>query len=301
MTTTDDRTDGRRVGQLGQVISWRVPSEVRIETLREAMDASGFPPEMLRDMSHEQALRRGLREMRDGRVIRKFHVDERGNVHFQLTLETASALGVEYRPETQLELERSSGLVFGPDPEVVRVATALLVEHLGKRLTPDLSRLIQRIFERFDGDLIPIREAGGAYFVPDRLSGLVVQVRDLLSKIGGGLRSFSVRLGCDDTAGSVADSLSEYLTGLVGEFRESCAALHSRSRRDAVVNREERIWAIRQKLEGYRDLLGAYSDGIARQIEMADREMLERLSLELVKDAAVADADSNSDPMSATA
>lgn len=263
-TTTDP-------GQLGWIVSWKVPSEVPLTSLRDALRTAGMDTDLAGDMSTQNALRRALRDMNESRVIRKLRHDG-DNVYFQITHEEKTEAKIEYWREAEVCLD-GSGIVTCDVPELADQARVLLQEHLAKRLTTDLTRLLKTVFDRRKADLVPIREQGGAYFVPEHCHELVEQSRTLLDNIGGKLRSFAVRLGCGDTKASVAESLSQYLGDLVGEFRESLEGISSETRGFLIERRAARVAELRQKLSTYRGLLSGYADVLAADIDAADQQL----------------------------
>lgn len=267
MTNEHDAT-----GQLGWVVSWSVPKEVSLSGLRDALRLANLDTELAGDMTTQNALRRALRDMNESRVIRKLR-NEGDSVYFQITHEDREETGINYWKEAEVQLD-GAGLVSCDVPVLADEARKLLGEHLAKRLTTDLTRLVQRIFDKNKADLVPIREQGGAYFVPEHCSALVDQSRTLLQAIGGNLRSFAVRLGCGDTRESVAESLGSYLTDLVGQFRQSLEGISAESRADVLVRRAEKIGELRQKLSTYRGLLSGYADVIGADIDAADSQLM---------------------------
>ena len=196
-------------GQLGTIVSWKVPNEIGLDELRLALTDAGLDAGLAADMAPRHALTRAMRGLSKNRVIRKLKISS-GNLTFQMNrVQVAGGGHIDYPHETDVTLDLTTQVVSCPDPVIERAATDLLNEHIGKRQTGDLTRLIQKIFDSRAADLIPIREQGGAYFVPDRSVDLVDSMRTLLNKIGGNLRSFDIRLGSADTSASVAESMVE--------------------------------------------------------------------------------------------
>lgn len=272
---------------LGRVVSWRVPKTISITNLRLALEAAGFSPDLAIDMSKSHAIKRALRDMSDGRVIKQLiHVDK-DSVSFQVTQEIIGEDNVIYTPEAKVTLDTKSGEVTSDSDSIKETAKKLLDEHMGKRMTSDLTRLVQRIYDSYKADLIPIREAGGAYFVPEMHSGLVDQSQKLLKAIGGDLRQLDVRLGHKETDESLAQQMNEYLLGLVNEFHNSIEHVSKVSRRDVKTHREEKIGELRSKLECYKGVLGGFVSGIEAAIETADKELIAKLEQTLPEPASV--------------
>lgn len=273
----NDRAINHDDGQLGWIVSWKVPAQISLEHLYQALTAAGLDLALAGDMRNEHALRRALRDMNESRVIRKLRREE-GHVYFQFTHEFLGEREIHYNREAELCLNTETGVVTADVGEIATQAQLLLNEHLGKRMTSDLTRLVQRIYEAAKADLIPIREQGFAYFVPATHDELVEKSRQFLDAIGGKLRSFAVRLGSAETSASVAESMADYFLDMVHEFRETCAGLSLESRVDVRGRRLAAIGEMRSKLECYRGLLAGLAERITGEITDAERALLEALS-----------------------
>lgn len=265
-------------GQLGTIVSWRVPKEVTIAELRDGLKTAGIDPAMAADMNPQNALKRALREMKEGRVIRQLR-REGDLVWFQFTQEHLGKTEVTYNKEAELSLNTETGAVYCSVLELQQEATRLLEEHKGKRLTSDLTRLVQRVYDEKAADLIPIREQGGAYFVPEMHREVVDKSRTLLSEIGGSLRSFDVRLGSADTSASVAESLNEYLLSMIDDFEKSCEEVTGDSTERVINNRKGSAAEIRQRMECYQGILGAWSDSLKKRLQDSETELLKKIAI----------------------
>lgn len=274
-------------GQLGWIVSWSVPKEITLEKLRDSLTAAGLDPALALDMRNEHALRRALRDMNDHRVIRKLR-REGTSVYFQFTHEYLTEHRAEYVREAELCLDTVTGNITADDSTIADVARTLLAEHLSKRLTSDLTRIVQRIYSAAKADLIPIRDEGFVYFVPQAHEDLVTKSRQLLDAIGGKLRSFAVKLGSDETSASVAESMADYFVDLIDSFRDNCKSLNEDTRVDVRARRMGTIGEMRSKLECYRGLLAGMAERIDGEISEAETEMLKALARPVLEDVGVA-------------
>ena len=265
-------------GQLGNIVAWRMPNEVSLDDLRNALASAQLDPEMAGDLHPRYVLSRALRKMKKGHVIAKLQALDANKVSFQLTEQQVTGESAEYYKEGVVTMELDTWNLHSDNATIELQARDLVAAHTKKRLTGDLTKLVQRLYDGAKADLIPIREQGGAYFVPDEHTELVDKSRVLLHSIGGRLNSFAVRLGSEDTAASVADSMTEYLTGLIGEFKESCDKITSKSRDDAINNRMDRVAELKRKLECYRGILGAAADSIGAEIEASEAGLMAKLA-----------------------
>lgn len=272
-------SDSNGQGQLGTIVSWRVPSTVSLGDLRQALVSAGLDPTLAGDMAPRNALRRALRDMKEGRVIRQLR-REGDKLWFQFTAEHLSKYEASYDKEAELSLDVSTSDVWCSVPELQDEASRLLNENLQKRLTSDLTRLVQKVYDARRADLVPIREQGGAYFVPDMHREVVEKSRTLLGAIGGNLRSFDVRLGSADTAESVAESLAEYLRGLITEYRDSTTDVTKDTRTGVLNRRAGTSKEIRRRIECYASIMGTYRDQLVEEMAEADRQFVENLKRE---------------------
>jgi hypothetical protein len=232
------------------------------------------------DMLPQNALRRALGDMKDGRVIRQLR-REGDSIYFQFTAEHLGKYEAKYDKEAELVLNVVTTTVEchdtdgQPVPELRYEAIRLLVEHTNKRRTNDLTRMVQRVFDRYKADLIPIRPQGGVYFVPDMHSLLVEKADQFLKHIGGELSSYSVQLGVGKTSESVAKRLGEYLNGLVTELLDDVETVTKETRSDVVARKQSRIAENKRRLSCYKHLMGSLADGIGEKLDMVDKKLTE--------------------------
>ena len=266
---------------MGTIVSWKAPKEVLLEALEKALEDAGFDPKKLcRPMIARDAFTRAARELSESRVIDKVAEDET-TISFQFTKKWIEAQEFKFDKEFVLTVHKETGTIAGGTPELAKTAFDLLVQHQGKRNTSDVSRLIQKIVESEGGDLIPLRESGGVYFVPDSHKDLVDAIRKLLKDIGGYLSSFDIRFGATDTQDSVAEAMTNHLSDLISQFRESCTEIKPDSADWLVDRRKGTIKSIKDKLECYHGLLQGYSERLGQEIETAEAMLLDQIKKEI--------------------
>ena len=261
-------------GQLGCIVSWEVPTTVRLNTLRAALTMAGLDQALAGELAPRHALGRALKHMEGERIIRRLRKTEFG-LTFQLNMIVESCGSVQYPHETDVLLT-NAGVIECSDYGILCKARELLNDALDIRITNDLSRLVQRIFDMNRADLIPIRKQGGAYFVPNSHAALVDSVRDLLNGIGGKMLSFAVKLGSGETSRSVADSLSEYLLNAIQELRTNVAALDNPSL-GTLDRRANSICELKLKLGNYHGLLLGLAESVQHELDAAQTELLDRV------------------------
>jgi hypothetical protein len=179
---------------LGEVITWSC-SGVRA-THRElvaALRACGLDERAARGLAPRHAFARACKKLSERRVIRQL-AESASAITFQFTRESREAGRFAYELEALLSLDKRTGEVSCDRPELAERARSLLAECLEARSGADVTRLIQRLFER-EADLFPIRDRGGCYFCPAEHKAFLERVDRLVSALGGRLGRFPVPAG----------------------------------------------------------------------------------------------------------
>src|SRR5262249_27657725 len=149
-----------------------------------------------------------------------------------------------YELETLLTLEKATGRVSCELPGLATLAQELLDDALEARTGGDVTRLVQRLFER-QADLFPIRDKGGAYFVPQEHQALVDKVQSFLGKLNGKLNRFPVPAGTPHGDASVKDAVAGGIANLIEEHRAAVAAFDADTRPSTLERAAERIRLVR--------------------------------------------------------
>jgi hypothetical protein len=264
----------------GHIITWKVPSSVPVASLTAAMAAAHIPAELAGDLQPRHALSRAMRDLvkNQPRIARRLPKDDFGRPRMQITLEHLNGERLEYSREAIVTLMDDGRVVVSDAANTADCAALgtevdrLLGEHLAKRLTNDLTRLVQRVVDQAGADLVPVREQGGAYFVPQG-HDVVERLRILIEGIGGRLNTFAVTLG-HGSEESIADTLAEYLLGQIKELKDSVADIGPGSRADVRNRRIQRAGELRQRLDSYRSLLAASADRVTTELERVDAQLM---------------------------
>lgn len=282
------------LGTLGEIVSWRAPTEVRFVDLKAAMAAAGIDEALLKEMLPRHAFSRAARKLAEGRIIRKVNEDD-ATLKFQFTKEYLKGGQYEYAIETHLELNKKTGAVDCPHSDLQKLAKNLVDGEMAVRKSSDVTRLIQRSFDQKKGDLIPIREQGGVYFIPESHAALADSIDELLRKVGGALRRFKVSSDGASTSSSVASAMNDHFLSMIAEFEQSCAEIGGADPVSPTIQkrRTERINELRVKLSAYKDIMQDYAETIEKKIEEANADLIKRIGGESSEapatDAAVPD------------
>lgn len=267
--------------QVGVIVSWNAPKEpVAIGDLRVALMTHGFDVDLAKDMAPRNAFSRAIKDLNKERIIRRAEEDE-DKIKFQFTREALVDTEFEYTKECDLYVDKSSGCVTGTDAALAIHAESLLRHHMGIRISGDITRLVQKIFANAGGDLIPIREQGGVYFVPQTHADLVARVGMLLNAVGGKLKPFHLN-DSEETKQSVASDLTTHLLGLIEDFKRSIDSLSKETNPNVIERRIEVANELRGKMDAYRFLLSGYLGTIEDEMKAAEDLLIQSAAREAV-------------------
>ncbi|TWT58930.1 hypothetical protein KOR42_23170 [Thalassoglobus neptunius] len=258
---------------LGEIVTWTPPTVVEFSLLKEAVAHAGLDSKLLTEMLPRHAFARAANRLEENRIVRK--VDEDSTlIRFQLTSEFLDSENHElhYHREATVSVQKKTGIVESDVSEVAARIQSLLDAELKVRKSADVTRLIQRIFDKHSGDLVSIRDAGGAYFVPSNQEEIVVRVSDFLVKIDGKLRRFKIGAADESTSGSIADSMTDHFHKLISDFRGTLEIVTPDSSESVLRRRRDRIQELRFKLSTFRDMLQENADGIHSALNEAEQE-----------------------------
>src|SRR4051812_30348018 len=151
---------------LGEVIAWTCSGvSVTYPALLAALREAGLDESVARELAPKHAFTRACRKLSDARIIRQVAEDE-ATVRFQFTAEHRTSDRIEYELETMLTLDKKTGKVTCDLPGLATVAQEELDRAIDARSGADVTRVIQKLFDRH-ADLFPVRPQGGVYFVPE--------------------------------------------------------------------------------------------------------------------------------------
>lgn len=261
----------------GAIISWVAPDKpVQLSDLRRALVRAGLPEELAKDMAPRNAFTRAARELSKERIIKKVEEDD-DEIKFQFTREFLLDGEYDYRKEFDLYLNKDNGTVRCDDANMQRVAQQLVDNHKVTRLPADITRLIQKIFESKAGDLIPIRQQGGCYFVPSVQLHLLSNIRTLLSEnqgINGKLNEWEITAKSEQTQVTIQQNMYEYMLGLVDEYNKSCESITENTSEKVLERRLERVRELKQKLVTHAPLLQGLAAEVSNAIKSAEHGLI---------------------------
>jgi hypothetical protein len=275
---------------LGEIITWNCAGigAKHLEVV-EALRASGLDESVARELAPRHAFARACRKLSDARIIRQVAEDET-TIRFQFTAEHREDNQFYYDLETMLSLNKASGLVTCSLPALAELAQNELDRCLEARTSSDVTRIIQKLFER-RADLFPIREQGGVYYVPQEHVRFVDKIQGFVVRLNGRLPRFPIPAGTPEGDRSVKESVAAGLSALIGEHEQAVASFGEDTRQSTLERAAERIRQTRFKIEAYSIYLAEEKSRLEDKLASAARSLREKVaSLTVVEEAIPADA-----------
>ena len=257
---------------LGEIITWSC-AKVRIRHLDliEALRGSGLDESVARELAPRHAFARACKKLSEARIIRQVSEDDK-LIRFQFTAEHREGDHFSYDLETMLTLDKTTGKVTCDLPGLAALAQEELDRCLEARTGGDVTRIIQKLFER-KADLFPIREQGGAYFCPQEHVAFVDQVQSFLGRLNGKMNRFPVPAGTPEGDRSVKESVAAGLAALIAEHRSAVEAFGEDTRPSTLERAAERIRQTRFKISAYADYLAEEKARLEEQLAGAARQL----------------------------
>jgi hypothetical protein len=265
---------------IGFIVSWHVPATVALADLRSGLRAAGLDPmELAPDLQPRSLV------SRSAALIAKAHstkdvkrlarpVDAKTR---QITVEEHSISGdsLQYGSEARIKYDDVQKVLISKE-----ISNTILDEASktvdDTRTASDVTRVMQRIVNDAGTDLIPVREQGGAYFIPVG-SGVITQMDTVLSAIGGSLTRFACTIGHGSEA-SVANVITDYMLKQIAELKAAVDELNEAGiRADVKSRRLTRVSELRERIAAYTTLVGAQKDTLVQALDAAEVVLLAKL------------------------
>ena len=269
---------------LGEVISWTcLGVTVTHAALVIALKDAGLDENVARELAPRHAFTRACRKLSDQRIIRQVGEDE-STVRFQFTHESRTGDKFEYELETMLTLDKRTGTVACDLPGLATLAQEQLDRAIDARTGSDVTRVIQKLFERH-ADLFPIRPQGGCYYVPQRHAAFVDKVQLFLGRINGQLLRFPIQAGTSEGDRSVKEAVAAGLAALIVEHRQAIESFGTDTRDDTLTRAAEKIRRTQFKIAAYAEYLNEAKSRLDRELATARQEL--RVKVEYLATASV--------------
>jgi hypothetical protein len=267
-------TPGTRL--LGEILTWSCSGvSIKHRDLVAALRDSDLDESVARELAPRHAFARACKRLSERRIIRQVAEDEH-TIRFQFTEETREGDRYRYELETVLTLEKATGKVRCDLPGLAALAQEHLDDCLAARNGSDVTRCIQRLFER-NADLFPIREKGGCYFVPHEHADFVDRIASLVGRLNGSLRRFPVPAGTPHGDRSVQEAVAGGLESLIVEHLGAIAGFGEDTRPSTLERAAQRIRQTRLKLEGYSEYLAEQRGRLEKRLAEASERLRQKV------------------------
>ncbi len=249
---------------LGEIVVWQGAKNSYTNVVQALKDA-GLDHEVARAFMPAQAFNRAIKTLETKRVIEELSRDKH-EVVFQLTQYHRvhnAADGedeLEYKKETKVHLDRTTGVITCKNADIRRQAQDELDRCLEERTPSDITNIVQALFTKYQaehptGELIRVRDQGGAYFVLAPHLAFVDRVKQFLDAVGGTVTRWPIPAGTKHGDAAVQESVEGHLRALVDEHRAEVAKFTTHTRADTIKAAADKINLLRVKIEAYAHYL----------------------------------------------
>lgn len=264
----------------GFIVSWHVPATVELSALRESLKQAGLDPDLAPDLKPAALMARTagfIAKLTSDDVSKKLSRPS-GHGARQITREEAHGDDLAYTKEASVSLD-ANGLVTCDDPTIAQMLPSSTSTVYSTRTASDVTRIVQKVVESVGSDLIPVREQGGAYFIPSG-NAVINQVGSLLEGIGGSLSTFACTIGHGSDA-SIANVIADYMLKQIGDLKTSIDDLNEAGIRSDVKSRRlSRVAELRERLGAYSTLISTQGERLSTALNVAEATLLAKLGPE---------------------
>lgn len=267
---------------VGFIVSWKVPKVIPLSDLRDGLRAAGLDPlDLAPDLRPASIVARSagfvarLNTTKDARRLAR----PVAHMSRQITREETVLDRLAYTREASITYDEPTGKLMSDDAALQQMLPSVASEVYDTRTASDVTRIIQQIVETAGSDLIPVREQGGAYFIPSG-NHIITKIDSVLKKIGGELSTFACTLG-HGTDESVSLTITDYLVKQIEELQESVDLLNEKGLRSDVKNRRlSRVAELKEKISVYASLISTGTEKLNAELARAESTLLAKLGPE---------------------
>ena len=256
---------------LGVIVTWSSGPDGtthKHEDVTKALLAANLDPKTARDLLPRNAFARAAKKLSEERVIDVFSQDAESLV-FQFTRKHLNSKQWEFSKEAFVTLNKDTGVITSDDTDLASVAQAELDRCMEERTTADVTRIVQQLFEQH-AELIPMRDAGGVYFVPQEHADFANRVAMFLETLNGRLDRIPVPEGTASGDKAIQNAVSATMEKLIEDHMTSVKGFEINTRRDTIERAADRIKHTRVKIEAYAHYLGERQKELLQKVSEAN-------------------------------
>jgi len=262
---------------LGEIITWKIQGvAISHADLLAGLMASDLDCDVAKELAPRNAFARACSKLDSERIIRKV-AEDHATISFQFTREALEDGKFSYHFESLLFLDKHSGNITSENLEHEQLAKEEFGRCLESRTASDVTRLVQRLFERH-ADLFSVRDQGGVYFVPEIHHDFIAKVERFVRNIGGSLQRFPIPAGSPQGDRAVQEAVANGLQGIIDEHLQAVQKFGEDTRPDTLRRAEEKVRATKMKIEGYSFYLDKKCKDLEASLQQASELLRSRMS-----------------------
>ena len=262
---------------LGEIITWKIQGvAISHADLISGLMTSDLDCDVAKELAPRNAFARACSKLDSERIIRKIAEDHE-KISFQFTREANEGGKFHYYFESLLFLDKYSGSITSENLELEQLAKEEFGRCMEARTATDVTRLVQRLFERH-ADLFSIRDQGGAYFVPELHHDFITKVERFVRSIGGCLQRFPIPAGSPQGDRAVQEAVAHGLQAIIDEHLQAVQKFGEDTRPDTLHRAEEKIRITKLKIEGYGLYLDKKRSDLEASLQQASELLRARMS-----------------------
>ena len=261
---------------LGEIITWKIQGvAISHADLLAGLMASNLDCDVAKELAPRNAFARACSKLDSERIIRKV-AEDHATITFQFTREALEEGKFSYHFESLLFLNKHSGGITSENFELEQLAKEEFGRCLEARTANDVTRLVQRLFERH-ADLFSIRDQGGVYFVPEVHHDFIKKVERFVKNIGGSLQRFPIPAGSPQGDHAVQEAVAHGLRAIIDEHLQAVQKFGEDTRPDTLRRAEEKVRATKLKIEGYSFYLDKKREDLEASLQQASELLRSRM------------------------
>ena len=262
---------------LGEIITWKIQGvAISHADLLSGLMASDLDCDVAKELAPRNAFARACNKLDSERIIRKI-AEDHATITFQFTREANEGGKFHYYFESLLFLNKYSGGITSENLELEQLAKEEFGRCMAARTANDVTRLVQRLFERH-ADLFSIRDQGGVYFVPEEHHDFIAKVERFVRNIGGSLQRFPIPAGSPQGDRAVQEAVAHGLQTIIDEHLQAVQKFGEDTRPDTLRRAEEKVRATKLKIEGYSFYLDKKREDLEASLKQASELLRSRMS-----------------------
>jgi len=262
---------------LGEIITWKIQGvAISHADLLSGLMASDLDCDVAKELAPRNAFARACSKLDSERIIRKI-AEDHATITFQFTREALEGGKFRYYFESLLFLNKYSGSISSENLELEQLAKEEFGRCMEARTANDVTRLVQRLFERH-ADLFSIRDQGGVYFVPEIHHDFIAKVESFVKNIGGSLQRFPIPAGSPQGDHAVQEAVAHGLQAIIDAHLQAVQKFGEDTRPDTLRRAEEKVRATKLKLEGYSFYLDKKREDLEASLQQASELLQSRMS-----------------------